>query len=105
MTADDDDSRIEKENQKFSTLGNETVVNVKLLFNVTVAEERVENNANGFTIYQGWAAVGSSETETVWLISKLTYDGNNYFTDRAWADGEATFDKAWNLRAGYDYTY
>lgn len=100
----DGDSRVEKENNKFSDFGNTTVINVKSIFNVSIAEERVENDANGMVIFQGWAAVGSSESETVWLISKLNYSGM-FFTERVWANGEETFDKAWDLKDTYNYSY
>ncbi len=101
----DDDTRTEKENQRLSEFGGKTVVNVQQIFDVALAEERVESDSNGFVIYQGWAAVGSSEAETVWLISKLNYDGNSFFSERVWANGEQTFDKSWQDRATYSYSY
>ncbi len=101
----DDDTRTEKENQRLSEFGDKTVVNVQQIFGVALSEERVESDASGFVIYQGWAVIGSSETEAVWLISKLNYDGNNFFSERVWADGENTFDKVWNDRATYNYSY
>jgi len=100
----DDDTRVEKENQKLGVFGDHTVVNVRQIFNVNVAEERVETDANGLVIYQGWAAVGSSESEAVWLISKLNWSGN-FFTERVWADGEDTFDKKWSERDTFNYSY
>ncbi len=99
------DSRLEKENQKLSEFGDHTIVNVRTIFNVSVCEERVENDANMRVIYQGWAVVGSSESESVWLISKLTYDGSGIFIGRAWANGEDKFDKIWDSKDTYSYSY
>jgi len=101
----DDDSRTGKENEKFSEFGTHTVVNIRTMFDVAVCEERIERDAQGKVIYQGWAIVGSAESEAVWLISKLNYDGNGRFTERVWADGEDTMDKVWDNRATYNYSY
>jgi hypothetical protein len=99
------DSRVEKENQKLQEFGQHTIINVRTIFDVPVCEERVENDSGYKVIYQGWAVVGSSESEAVWLISKLNYDSNGIFTERVWADGEDTFDKVWDNRATYNYSY
>lgn len=99
-----DDDRVELENEKFSIFGDYTAVNIRTIFSVPICEERVENDANGKVIYQGWAIVGSAENEAVWLISKLNWSGN-FFVGRVWADGEDTFDKVWDSRAGYNYSY
>ena len=99
-----DDDRLEDENNKFSKLGDTTMINVNSNLSINMVEERVENNSNGIVIYQGWAVIGSAESEAVWLISKLNYDGF-YFTGRVWADGEGTYDKVWNDRDTYDYSY
>ena len=99
-----DDDRVEDENNKFTKIGNNTAVNVNSIMNVGLVEERVENS--GFrVIYQAWAAIGSSESEAVWLISKLNYDAGGLFSERVWADGEDTFDKVWDDRATYNYSY
>jgi len=99
------DTRVEKENQKLGTFGDYTVVNTRSVLNVSLCEERVENTAAGVVVYQGWAVIGSEEADAVWLISKLTYDANGYFDNRAWAEGEDTFDKVWASRATYNYSY
>jgi len=99
-----EDDRIEDENNKFSKHGEVTNVNVNSNLSINMVEERVEVNGSGFVIYQGWAVIGSAESEAVWLISKLNYSGN-FFTGRVWADGEGTYDKVWNDRTGYDYSY
>ena len=99
-----DDDRLEDENNKFSKNGDVNNVNVNSNLSINMVEERVEVDGSGFVIYQGWAVIGSAESESVWLISKLNYSGN-FFTGRVWADGEGTYDKVWNDRDTYDYTY
>ncbi len=99
-----DDDRLEDENNKFSKNGDTTNVNVSSNLNINMVEERVENDSDGKVIYQGWAVIGSAESEAVWLISKLTWDGFK-FTGRSWANGEGTYDKIWNDRDTYDYSY
>ena len=99
----DDDTRTGKENEKFGTLGNEVLIKTQTLFSVNLAEERVENE-DFKVIYQGWAVIGSGEAEAVWLISKLIYVGG-VFSERRWADGEGTFNKIWNDRDTYSYSY
>lgn len=101
----DDDTRVEKENEKFNDFGTHVMVKVSNLLNVSLTEERVENDASGRVIYQGFAVVGSAESEAVWLITKLNWDGNGFFTSRVWADGEDTFNKVWDNRATYSYSY
>ena len=100
----EDDTRVEKENKRLGEFGNHTIVKVRNIFSVPVSEERVENDSSGKAIYQGWAVVGSSEDEAVWLISKLNWDGN-YFIGRTWANGEDTFDKIWDSKDTYSYVY
>ena len=68
----DNDTRVEKENNKLSTFGDFQVVNVRSILDVSLSEERVENTATGDVLYQAWAVVGSAEGDAVWLISKLT---------------------------------
>ena len=102
---DEEDYRLENENKKFSKFGNHTAINVNSILNISRMEERVENGAMGRVIYQGWAAIGSSETEAVWLISKLNYDEDGFFIGRVWADGEDTFNKVWDSADTYTYDY
>jgi len=99
-----EDDRLENENNKFSKHGSTTNINVNSNVSINMVEERVEVNGSGFVIYQGWAVIGSAESEEVWLISKLNCSGN-FFTGRVWANGEATYDKVWNDRTSYDYSY
>lgn len=100
-----DDTRVEKENKKFIDFGNHIMLKVGLMMDVPLMEERVENTAGGDVVYQGWAVIGSAEDEAVWLICKLNYDGNGFFSERVWAEGEDTFTKQWDQRATYSYSY
>ena len=43
----DEDDRVEKENKKFFDFGNFVALNVSMIMDVAMAEERVENNASG----------------------------------------------------------
>lgn len=99
------DDRVENENSKFISFGGSTAINVRSILDVAICEERVENDVSGNVIYQGWAVIGSAEDETVWLISKLNYDGNGFFSERVWAEGESTFEKDWTQRDTYNYSY
>ena len=52
-------------------------------------------------IYKGEAEPGSSEDDTVWRISKITFVGED--ATEQWAEGNASFDKMWSSRLGYNY--
>lgn len=52
--------------------------------------------------YHGLAAVGSSESDPVWQIKRLTDDGQ--LTKIEWADGNAEFDNVWANRASLQYS-
>jgi hypothetical protein len=54
--------------------------------------------------YIGWAQPGVVESDPEWLIAKLIYNGSNFATDWLIADGSTNFDKAWSLRATYEYS-
>ena len=82
------------------------MVQVANILNASLAEERFElDGTTGNVIYQGWAAIGSGEAEAVWLISQLNYDVNGQVIARVWADGEGEFNKIWDDRATFNYTY
>lgn len=53
------------------------------------------------TIYKGEAEPGSSEDDAVWRISKITFVDED--TTEQWAEGNASFDKMWSSRLGYNY--
>ncbi len=104
MATPDDDTRTGKENEKFGTFGNDVLLKVRSILNVNMAEERVENSSFK-VIFQAWAPIGSSDDEAIWLISKLIYDSGGIFSERKWANGEDTFNKIWDDRATYNYSY
>ena len=52
-------------------------------------------------IYKGEAEPGSSENDAVWRISKITFVGED--ATEQWAEGNASFDKMWSSRLGYNY--
>ena len=52
-------------------------------------------------IYKGEAEPGSSEDDTVWRISKITFVGED--ATEQWAEGNASFDKMWSSRLNYNY--
>ena len=54
-------------------------------------------------IYIGWAQPGSSKSDAVWRIQKLTYSGNNV-TDIQWANGVINFNSIWDNRASLTYS-
>lgn len=53
------------------------------------------------TIYKGEAEPGSSEDDEVWRISKITFVDED--ATEQWAEGNASFDKMWSSRLGYNY--
>lgn len=54
-------------------------------------------------LYKGEAAVGSSESSSVWRIRKITIAGDSDITE-VWASGTSTFDKIWANRAALIYS-
>jgi hypothetical protein len=62
-------------------------------------------------VYVGWADAGSFafESEPVWQILRLDYDGMNRLVDRLWAQlpteerGNTNFNKVWADRTLYAY--
>lgn len=61
---------------------------------------RIDDAPAGIT-YVGFAPVGSSESDPVWQIKKITESGT--VTKVEFAEGETTFDKIWNNRASLTY--
>jgi hypothetical protein len=62
---------------------------------------RVQELAGGVT-YVGKAEIGSSESDPVWRILRLTESGQN--TDVQYADGDDNFDNVWADRASLSYS-
>lgn len=54
-------------------------------------------------IYKGEAPVGSSETDAVWRIRRLTIASDDDLAEK-WANGDAKFDKVWTDRATEVYS-
>jgi len=54
----------------------------------------------GTYTYIGLAPPGSSESETVWLIKRITNADNTVL----FANGNAEYDSAWSNRASETYT-
>ena len=52
-------------------------------------------------IYKGEAEPGSSESDAVWRISKITFVDED--ATEQWAEGNASFNKMWSSRLGYNY--
>ena len=52
-------------------------------------------------IYKGEAEPGSSESDAVWRISKITFVDED--ATEQWAEGSASFDKMWSSRLNYNY--
>lgn len=49
-------------------------------------------------IYIGWSNPGSSTSDPVWKIRKLTYDVNNNTTNIQWMNGSVKFNQIWDNR-------
>ncbi len=54
-------------------------------------------------LYRGEAAVGSTEGSSSWRIRKITIGTDGDVTE-VWANGNASFDKAWADRLTYTYS-
>ena len=53
--------------------------------------------------YIGYADPGVEETQALWMIVNLKYDGSGLMVEKNFADGSKAFDKIWTERAGYTY--
>jgi len=53
--------------------------------------------------YIGYADPSVKETQALWLIVKLSYDGSGLMIEKDFADGSKAFDKIWTERTGYTY--
>lgn len=52
--------------------------------------------------YKGWAEVGSTDSELVWRIAKVTISGEIVTT--LYANGNADFVNSWDNRATYTFS-
>lgn len=64
----------------------------------------LEYDSSNNPVYIGEAIPGSSTSDSVWRIKKLTADGSNNITSILWAEGTATFNKIWDNRTSYSYS-
>jgi YD repeat-containing protein len=53
--------------------------------------------------YIGFAVPGASESDAVWQIFKMTYDGSDRLISIKFADGNSNFDNVWSNRASLTY--
>lgn len=51
-------------------------------------------------LYRGWAAPGSSESDPVWLVGRLTLSDLTV----KWANGSAAFNSSWTDYASLTYS-
>ena len=58
---------------------------------------------NSTTMYKGEAAVGTTDADSVWRISKYAFAGDGD-VGITWASGNDNFDKVWNNRASLSYS-
>lgn len=54
--------------------------------------------------YVGVAMIGSSTSEAVWRIMKISKEFGSHETAINWADGNKNFDNVWNDRDSYTYS-
>ncbi|MBU0598715.1 hypothetical protein KKF61_07085 [Patescibacteria group bacterium] len=64
----------------------------------------ISYDASGNPEYIGEAQPGSSESDSVWRIFKITYNASSNPTNIQWADGVSLFTKIWDDKASYDYS-
>lgn len=56
------------------------------------------------TTYVGYAEPGSSESSSLWQISKIVSDTADGSTSVTFAGGSNQYRFAWTLRASYDFS-
>jgi len=80
---------------------------MSLSIDVSEFNEQLEYDSNSRVIYQGWALpvnnATSSTASAIWKIIKFGYDANGRIISKTWANGSASRDKKWTLRATYTY--
>jgi len=65
--------------------------------------QRIAYTANNTPEYIGYAAPGSADGDSAWMIYKLSYSGN-LVTSKTWAGGTNFQDKKWAQRESYSYS-
>ena len=61
-------------------------------------------DANGNSIYIGWAQPGAATSDTAWRIMQQTFNGNNQMTDSKWPSASTSFSFVWDNRTTYTYS-
>lgn len=65
--------------------------------------KRVDWDASGNPIYQGWALTGTATSAATWRIVKNNYDASSQFTDSSFPNGSPAFSFVWDNRASLTY--
>lgn len=63
----------------------------------------LDRTSSSNVIYIGKAAGGSSESDAVWSIKKITLDSSSNVTSIEWADGSCDPVYAWDDRLSLEY--
>lgn len=61
-------------------------------------------DTDGFLLYIGVAAPGSSTASPVWQIRKFNYDAYRNITSILYANGNPAFDQTWDGHAALTYS-
>lgn len=64
---------------------------------------RTDVQSDGALIYKAEAAVGTTDSQPLWRISRITIASDDDLTTE-WAGGNAAFDKAWTDRLTLGYS-
>lgn len=68
----------------------------------TIYEDRMENDSAGNILYVGLCPRPKApRDEPIWLILKLSYDGNGFLEYKQLPDQGASFSYVWDDRASY----
>lgn len=65
---------------------------------------KLDYDASANPIYIGLALPGSSPSDALWQIRKLTFDAFNNVTDLQYANGSTEFVFAWTGRVALSYS-
>jgi hypothetical protein len=65
----------------------------------------IDRDGQGNPIYIGMAKIGTSTSDPLWQIRKLTFDGSNNVTAIEYAGGTNSFNSIWDSRSDGTYTY
>lgn len=86
-----------------TTLGDKHMIDVAVPGGVASAiYATIVDEPSSTVTYVGNAETGSSESDLVWQIKKITVTGT--VTKIEWADGNSNFDNSWTNRASLTYS-